>query len=132
GVGYVSAEVCTATLLVVYGVAGQYGQAVRHRHHNGRRDRFHASLQHAGEGRAARPVQALDVARLEGRVAIVTGAGSGNGLAIAAAFAREGANVVVAEYYEDRGSAAVASINAAGGENAVLIRTDVRSWTDVD
>ena len=51
--------------------------------------------------------------RLDGRVAIVTGGGSGNGLAIAAAFGREGAMVVIGEYSEARGKAAAASIRVA-------------------
>jgi NAD(P)-dependent dehydrogenase (short-subunit alcohol dehydrogenase family) len=63
-------------------------------------------------------------------VAIVTGAGSGNGLAIAAAFAREGAHVAIGEYSEQRGEAAAASISHAG--EALFIRTDVRRWDDID
>ena len=44
--------------------------------------------------------------RLEGQVAIVTGAGSGNGLAIARAFASEGAAVALGEISVARGEAA--------------------------
>jgi len=69
--------------------------------------------------------------RLTGRVAIVTGAGSGNGLAMARAFAREGAAVVIGEYSAERGEAAAADIRASGGQ-AHSIRTDVRAWEDVD
>ena len=69
--------------------------------------------------------------RLDGRVAIVTGAGSGNGLAIASAYAREGASVAIAEYSRERGEAAADQIETAGGR-AMFVRTDVRSWSDVD
>jgi NAD(P)-dependent dehydrogenase (short-subunit alcohol dehydrogenase family) len=68
--------------------------------------------------------------RLDGRVAIVTGAGSGNGLAIATAFVQEGATVAIGEYSEQRGSAAAASLGAIG--EAIFVQTDVRSWSDVD
>jgi NAD(P)-dependent dehydrogenase (short-subunit alcohol dehydrogenase family) len=70
------------------------------------------------------------VGRLDGRVAIVTGAGSGNGLAIAAAFAREGASVAIGEYSEQRGTAAAQQIQSFG--EALFVRTDVRRWEDVD
>jgi NAD(P)-dependent dehydrogenase (short-subunit alcohol dehydrogenase family) len=52
---------------------------------------------------------------LKDRVAIVTGAGSGIGLAGARALAREGALVVVADLSPDRSAAAAASIGAEGG-----------------
>src|SRR5438105_15644958 len=68
--------------------------------------------------------------RLDGRVAIVTGAGSGNGLAIATAFAQEGAVVAIAEYSEQRGTSAAASIEATG--EAFFVQTDVRRWEDID
>jgi NAD(P)-dependent dehydrogenase (short-subunit alcohol dehydrogenase family) len=51
---------------------------------------------------------------LENRVAIVTGAGSGIGLAGAQAMAREGAHVVIADLSPDRSEAAAAAIRADG------------------
>ncbi len=61
---------------------------------------------------------------LEGRVAVVTGAGSGIGRGGAEILAREGARVVVADRNAAAGDATVAAIVAAGGE-AVAIPTDV-------
>src|SRR5262245_26618719 len=69
--------------------------------------------------------------RLDGRVAIVTGAGSGNGLAIATAYAREGAAVSIGEYSEPRGEAAEAAIVRAGGQ-AMLAPTGRRHRAAVD
>jgi NAD(P)-dependent dehydrogenase (short-subunit alcohol dehydrogenase family) len=62
--------------------------------------------------------------RLSNKVAIVTGSGSGIGKATALLFSREGAKVVVAEYSEESGLAALQVIKNNGGE-AFFIRTDV-------
>ncbi len=63
--------------------------------------------------------------RLKNRIAIVTGAGQGIGEAIARAFAREGAKVVVAERNEATGAKVAEEI---GG---LFVRTDVTVAADV-
>jgi 3-oxoacyl-[acyl-carrier protein] reductase len=68
--------------------------------------------------------------RLQGRTAIVTGAGQGVGEGIARRFAEEGANVVVAARRAETGEPVAASIRADGGE-AVCIVTDVTSRAPV-
>jgi NAD(P)-dependent dehydrogenase (short-subunit alcohol dehydrogenase family) len=68
--------------------------------------------------------------RLEGKSAIVTGAGAGIGRAIAELFAREGAKVTIAEFDDAGGKETAARINKAGG-TAVHVRTDVASRASV-
>jgi NAD(P)-dependent dehydrogenase (short-subunit alcohol dehydrogenase family) len=58
----------------------------------------------------------MNTRRLEGKVAIVTGAGEGIGHAIALRFAREGAHVVVAEIKSDTVQRAAADCTAQGSE----------------
>ena len=53
--------------------------------------------------------------RLQGKVVVITGAGSGMGLAMATRFAAEGARVVAGDWNAQRLDAAVASIQASGG-----------------
>ncbi len=67
---------------------------------------------------------------MEGKVAIVTGAGSGIGKASAIAFAREGAKVVIADVATKGGQETVRTIREAGGE-AVFAKADVSKATDV-
>jgi NAD(P)-dependent dehydrogenase (short-subunit alcohol dehydrogenase family) len=67
--------------------------------------------------------------RLEGKVALITGAGSGIGKESAILFAAEGAKVVAVDMNEDAGKAVVATIVAAGGE-AVFAKADVSKSED--
>ena len=63
---------------------------------------------------------------LRRRVALVTGAGSGIGCAVALAYAREGARVVVSDIDEKGGEETLALIAGATAEaEAVFVRTDV-------
>ena len=69
--------------------------------------------------------RAAQLLSLEGRAAMVTGAGSGIGRAIALRLAEMGAGVVVLDIDRGRGLATCASITDAGGE-AYFIECDVR------
>jgi len=68
--------------------------------------------------------------RLQGKVAIVTGAARGIGRAIAVRFAGEGARVAVVDLREPEGQETVRLIAAAGGE-AIFVRTDVSDGQQV-
>ena len=63
--------------------------------------------------------------RLKGRAAIVTGAGQGIGRGIARRFAREGANLLVAEIDERNGRACALELAAEFGVRALFVPTDV-------
>jgi NAD(P)-dependent dehydrogenase (short-subunit alcohol dehydrogenase family) len=65
-----------------------------------------------------------------GKVAFVTGAGTGIGRATAIAFAREGANVVVADISEQGNQETARMIEEAGGQ-ALPVACDVRRSEDV-
>ncbi|MEU4596033.1 SDR family oxidoreductase [Nocardia sp. NPDC023988] len=58
---------------------------------------------------------------LDGKVAVITGAASGMGLATAETFVEHGAKVVLADIQEERGAAAAARL----GDSALFVRTDV-------
>ncbi|MHB9003429.1 MAG: SDR family NAD(P)-dependent oxidoreductase [Coriobacteriia bacterium] len=67
--------------------------------------------------------------RLEGKVAVITGAGSGMGRAMANLFASEGAKIVAAEWNETTLTEVVDEVKAAGGE-IVGVRGDVSKDED--
>ena len=67
--------------------------------------------------------------RLQGKVALITGAGSGIGRATAVRFAAEGARVVASDISEAGASETAAIVEEAGGE-ATAIGGDVVSSTD--
>jgi len=64
--------------------------------------------------------------RLKDKIGIITGAGRGIGAAIAEAYAREGARVVIAEQDETTGSATAARLGVS------FLRTDVTNQASVD
>ncbi len=68
--------------------------------------------------------------RLDGKVALISGAASGMGASMAQIFAREGAKVVVADMLEDEGRRVVAGIVAANGAARFqpLDVTDEATW----
>ncbi|MDB6023121.1 MAG: Short-chain dehydrogenase/reductase [Pedosphaera sp.] len=69
--------------------------------------------------------------KLTDKIALVTGAGSGIGAAIAETFAQAGAFVIVADINEDGGTSTVQKIKTAGGKSD-FIRLDVSKETDCE
>ncbi|MDH6250527.1 NAD(P)-dependent dehydrogenase (short-subunit alcohol dehydrogenase family) [Chryseobacterium sp. H1D6B] len=68
---------------------------------------------------------------LENKVALVTGAGSGIGLAIAHTYAKEGAKVIVSDINEEHGRQAVEQIKSSGGD-ASFVKADTSDPKQVE
>jgi NAD(P)-dependent dehydrogenase (short-subunit alcohol dehydrogenase family) len=64
--------------------------------------------------------------RLDGKVALITGGGSGMGKVASELFAREGADVVLTDVNDEAGGATAAAI----GERAMYVHADVSGETD--
>jgi len=69
--------------------------------------------------------------RLEGKVALITGAGSGIGRETALLFAQEGAPVVIVDVAQAAGEETVRMVREVGGE-ACFVRADVSSAADCE
>ncbi|HUF54209.1 MAG TPA: SDR family NAD(P)-dependent oxidoreductase [Dehalococcoidia bacterium] len=67
----------------------------------------------------------------QGKVALITGGGSGIGRATAVALANAGASIVVADIDEEGGHQTVDTIKGGGGE-AAFVKTDVTSRDDLE
>jgi NAD(P)-dependent dehydrogenase (short-subunit alcohol dehydrogenase family) len=68
--------------------------------------------------------------RLENKVAIITGAGGGQGRAAALMFGKEGAKIVASDWNTQSGEETAAQVRAAGGE-AIHIGADVSAGPEV-
>jgi NAD(P)-dependent dehydrogenase (short-subunit alcohol dehydrogenase family) len=71
------------------------------------------------------------VGRLDGKIALITGAGRGIGRAAALLFAAEGARVAIAEVARTDGEATARAIETAGGE-ALFVATDVADPASIE
>lgn len=84
-----------------------------------------------GEGEGRPGLYHRDVDTLDGKTAVITGAGSGMGRAFAERFARAGMKVVLADVELPKLDEAVAAITSTGAE-AIGVQTDVTDGAAVD
>ncbi len=70
--------------------------------------------------------------RLKGKIAIVTGAADGLGLAISEALGREGASVIMSDIQDEKCDAEAARIFAKGPGQAMAAHCDVSVTAEVD
>ncbi len=68
---------------------------------------------------------------LDGKVAFITGAGSGIGQATSRIFAREGAKLVLADVVEEGGNKTLKMVQDLGAQ-AIFVKCDVAKWADVE
>ena len=69
--------------------------------------------------------------RLDGKIALITGGGSGMGMVASKLFASEGARVVLTDVADEAGETVAAEINASGSE-AVYVHADVSDEADAE
>ena len=69
--------------------------------------------------------------RLQAKVSIITGAGTGLGKGMALIFAREGSSVVIAEVQQESGQEVAQQIKKEGGK-ALFLRTDITQASEVE
>lgn len=68
--------------------------------------------------------------RFENKVALITGGNAGIGLATAIAFAKEGADLVIAARRQDEGEKTIAHLKSLGA-NAIFVKTDITKNSEV-
>jgi NAD(P)-dependent dehydrogenase (short-subunit alcohol dehydrogenase family) len=68
--------------------------------------------------------------RLKDKIAVITGAGSGQGRAAAVLFAKEGASIVACDWKPELGDETVQQVKSDGGK-AIFVRADVSSSRDI-
>src|SRR3954471_18809490 len=94
--------------------------------------RGHGKNQGGRDGIVKRDAVRQERMRFTDKVAIITGAASGIGLATAKRFAAEGARVVIADIDEQKAKAAAGEVKAAGAPLAIGIACDVSNEAAVE